>query len=76
MPLFRCNPTAAVQPLCAMYRTRAGTEGGEQTLRAQSASPPLRAILDLVRASLIPFSDLADLPNAEHLFLNVNTPAI
>src|SRR5712691_3970981 len=34
-----------------------------------------RALLAGVQTRWVEFSELADLPNAEHLFLNVNTPA-
>lgn len=68
------QPDEKVQPLCALYRARPCLAVAEEFLTNNRPSPPLLAILDRVRACLIPFEEIADLPNAANFFLNVNTP--
>lgn len=68
------QPDGRVQPLCAFYRIRPCLAVAEEFLTNNRPSPPLRAILDRVLTRLVPFEEIADLPNAENFFLNVNTP--
>lgn len=68
------QPDEKLQPLCAFYRAKPCLAIAEEFLTNNRPSPPLRSILDRVRARLVPFDDIADLPNAENFFLNLNTP--
>ena len=68
------QPDEKLQPLCAFYRTRPCLAIAEEFLTNNRPSPPLRSILDRIRTRLVPFDEIAGLPNAENFFLNLNTP--
>ena len=61
------------QPLCAFYRRESCLAASQRLIAADEHTP--RALLASVPTCWVEFSELADLPNAEHFFLNVNTPA-
>jgi len=66
------QPDERPQPLCAIY----GREPCSKTVKrliAEGEHKP-RALLREVRTRWVEFRELADLPGAEHFFLNVNTP--
>jgi molybdopterin-guanine dinucleotide biosynthesis protein A len=66
------QPDERPQPLCAIYhRESCLTAAGD--LIAQNAHKP-RALLARVRTRWVNFREISDLPRAQHLFLNVNTP--
>lgn len=61
-----------LQPLCALYRTSACTEVARRMIEEGERRP--RALVRLVRARLVSWEELADLPDAHLFFENVNTP--
>ena len=60
------------QPLCALYSRAACLELAGRLLREGERRP--RALLRQVRTRRVAPAELADLPDAELFFLNVNTP--
>lgn len=66
------QPDERPQPLCAIYR-RANCSQTADRLIAEGEHKP-RALLAKVRTRWVEFQELAGLPGAEHLFLNMNTP--
>jgi molybdopterin-guanine dinucleotide biosynthesis protein A len=65
------QPDGRLQPLCALYRrTCVPTIEG---LISEGEHTP-RALLRAVRSDYLLFRNLSDLPGAENLFLNLNTP--
>lgn len=73
--IVNAQPDGRLQPLCAFYRTKPCLEIAEEFLTNSRPTPPLRAIFERVRTRLVPFEEIAHLPNAENFFLNVNTPS-
>ena len=67
------QPDGRPQPLCAFYR-RGNCLAATNRLIASDEHTP-RALLASVPTRWVEFLELADLPNAEQFFLNVNTPA-
>ena len=61
------------QPLCALYAREICLREAERCIATGEHTP--RAVLANVRTRWVEFGELADLPGAEHFFLNVNTPA-
>ena len=61
------------QPLCAIYRRDTTLSECERLIAAGEHTP--RALLAQIRTRWVEFRELADLPGADHFFLNVNTPA-
>jgi molybdopterin-guanine dinucleotide biosynthesis protein A len=61
------------QPLCALYRRETCLREADRLIAAGEHTP--RALLASVRTRWVQFDEIAALPNAEHFFLNVNTPA-
>jgi molybdopterin-guanine dinucleotide biosynthesis protein A len=61
-----------LQPLCALYRKEPCLLRAEALIAAGERRP--RALLETVNARRVPFSELSDLPGADHFFNNVNTP--
>lgn len=61
-----------LQPLCALYRREPCLPRAEALIAAGERRP--RTLLDDVNARRVSFSELSDLPGAEHFFNNVNTP--
>ena len=66
------QPDKRPQPLCAIYRREACAETAQELIGEGEHKP--RALLAKVRTRWVEFRELADLPGAEHFFLNVNTP--
>jgi len=66
------QPDERPQPLCAIYRREACSETVERLIAEGEHKP--RALLRKVRTRWVEFREVADLPGAEHFFLNVNTP--
>ena len=62
-----------LQPLCALYRTRACLDHARELIAAGERRP--RRLLEMVGARRVSFDELADLPGAELFFTNVNTPS-
>ncbi len=67
------QPDGRQQPLCAFYRRESCLAATDRLIASDEHTP--RALLASVPTRWVEFSELADLPNAEHFFLNVNTPA-
>lgn len=72
--IVNTQPDGRLQPLVAFYRTKPCLEIAEDFLTNNRPTPPLRAIFERVRTRLVPFEEIAHLPNAENFFLNLNTP--
>jgi len=66
------QPDERPQPLCAIYQ-RESCLIAASDLIAQDAHKP-RALLARVRTRWVNFGEISDLPRAQDLFLNVNTP--
>ena len=60
------------QPLCALYRRQTCLPVVEAILGGNDWS--LRKLLRSLNTRFVCFDEISDLPNAEHFFLNVNTP--
>ncbi len=67
------QPDGRQQPLCAFYRRERCLAATDRLIASDEHTP--RVLLASVPTRWVEFSELADLPNAEHFFLNVNTPA-
>ena len=67
------QPDGRQQPLCAFYRRESCFAATDRLIASDEHTP--RALLASVLTRWVEFSELADLPNAKHFFLNVNTPA-
>src|SRR5436853_5879453 len=67
------QPDGRQQPLCAFYRRESCFAATDRLIASDEHTP--RALLTSVPTRWVEFSELADLPNAEHFFFNVNTPA-
>ena len=67
------QPDLRPQPLCALYRCQSCLKEAARLIAAGEHTP--RALLAAVRTRSVEFGELADLPEAEHFFFNVNTPA-
>jgi molybdopterin-guanine dinucleotide biosynthesis protein A len=66
------QPDGTIQPLCAFYKTAVCLPVIEKMFAANDFR--LQGIFRQVNARLVKFSEIADLPNAENFFFNVNTP--
>ena len=60
------------QPVCALYRRMTCLPEIEMLVTTGEHTP--RALLANVRTRYVQFSEIRDLPGAEHFFFNVNTP--
>ena len=60
------------QPLAALYRNDPCLVRADQLIKSGERRPI--ALLQSVRTRWTPFSELQELPGAEHLFDNINTP--
>jgi molybdopterin-guanine dinucleotide biosynthesis protein A len=60
------------QPLAALYRNDPCLVRADQLIKSGERRPI--ALLQSVRTRWTPFSELQDLPGAEHFFDNINTP--
>jgi molybdenum cofactor guanylyltransferase len=67
------QPDGRLQPLCALYRAQVCLACAEQLLAAGERRP--RVLLQQVRTRLVTPVELNDLPDADLLWLNINTPA-
>ncbi|HKS26210.1 MAG TPA: molybdenum cofactor guanylyltransferase [Pyrinomonadaceae bacterium] len=61
-----------MQPLCALYRAVACREVARTMIEEGERRP--RALVERVRARLVPWAELEDLAGAHLFFENVNTP--
>lgn len=66
------QPDGRIQPLCAIYKREICLPIIEKMLAAGNFR--LQEIFTRVNSRLIDFSEIADLPDAENFFFNVNTP--
>jgi len=66
------QPDGRPQPLCGIYRRDPCSSAASQLIGEGEHKP--RALLAKVRTRWVAFGEVADLPGAEHFFLNVNTP--
>lgn len=62
-----------LQPLCALYRSEKCLPQIEKMLQENVWS--VKKLLQRINPRLVEFAKIADLPGADHFFLNVNTPA-
>ncbi|HSK74188.1 MAG TPA: molybdenum cofactor guanylyltransferase [Pyrinomonadaceae bacterium] len=60
------------QPLCAFYKCAVCLPKIEEILRGEDWS--LQNLLRRINTRFVEFSEISDLPNSEHFFLNINTP--
>jgi molybdopterin-guanine dinucleotide biosynthesis protein A len=67
------QPDGRQQPLCAFYLRESCLAATDRLIASAEHTP--RALLASVPTRWVEFSELADLPDAAHFFLNVNTPA-
>lgn len=68
------QPDGRVQPLCAVYSTVVCRDAAARLVGDSSQNPSMRSLLESVRTGYLPFAEYANLPGAEKLFINVNTP--
>jgi molybdenum cofactor guanylyltransferase len=61
------------QPLCALYRRESVLTAVREVMDPMDRS--LRNLLSRLATHYVPYSAFCDLPNADHLFFNINTPA-
>ncbi|SRR6266404_4405408 len=66
------QPDERPQPLCAIYRRESCLAAATQLIAENEHKP--RSLLAKVRTRWVNFGALSDLPGAQDLFLNVNTP--
>lgn len=66
------QPDGRAQPLCALYRRDRCLPAAENALNGENWK--LQNFLRRINTRFIEFDKLADLPNSERFFLNVNTP--
>ena len=67
------QPDERPQPLCALYRRKPVLAAALKLMDSQDRS--LRNLLSHLATHYVPYSAFPDLPNAEHLFFNINSPA-
>jgi molybdopterin-guanine dinucleotide biosynthesis protein A len=67
------QPDGRPQPVCAIYRRAVSSAEAALLIEAGEHSP--RALLAKIQTRWVDFRELADLPDAEDFFFNVNTPA-
>lgn len=63
-----------VQPLCGLYKTAPCLSVIEEMLGRGERLPPLNTIFETVNTRSVQFAEIEHLPNAEHFFLNINSP--
>jgi molybdenum cofactor guanylyltransferase len=63
-----------IQPLCAVYRTATCRQILSEMLENSDEKYSVRDFLNRTTTRYIEFSEIADLPNSENFFFNVNTP--
>lgn len=67
------QPDGRLQPLCAFYRARPALTVVEAIFTGQKSLLPLNAIFDGLKTRIVGPDKYRDLPDAEKLFLNINT---
>ena len=63
-----------IQPLCAIYKTETCRKVLSEMLRNVDEKYSVRDFLNRIKTRYVQFSEIAQLPNAENFFFNVNTP--
>ncbi len=63
-----------IQSLCAIYKTEPCRKILSEMLENETENYSVRDFLDQVETRYLEFGEIADLPNAENFFFNVNTP--
>jgi molybdenum cofactor guanylyltransferase len=63
-----------IQPLCAIYKTENCREILSEMLENEVKNYSVRDFLNRTKTRYVEFSEIANLPNSEHFFFNVNTP--
>lgn len=66
------QPDGKLQPLCAIYKTKVCLPQIKKMIAAGNFR--LREIFSELNTRRVYFSEIADLPNAQNFFFNVNTP--
>lgn len=61
-----------VQPLCGFYKASPSLNGCQKALACARLS--MHSVLDQIETRAVEFTEYSDLPNAESILLNVNTP--
>jgi molybdenum cofactor guanylyltransferase len=64
-----------LQPLCAFYHVSRTMAVVEEILERPRVSPPVHEVVSDVNPLIVRFDEYAHLPQADMLFVNVNTPA-
>jgi len=67
------QPDQRPQPLCALYRITPCLEHATALIEMGKRRP--LDLLEAVNTRWVSFSEIADLPEAQNFFLNINTPA-
>ncbi|HEV7700147.1 MAG TPA: molybdenum cofactor guanylyltransferase [Pyrinomonadaceae bacterium] len=67
------QPDGRLQPLCALYRTRPTLAALESIFDGRSLLPALAGFVETLVARVIEPSEYLDLPNADRIFVNINT---
>ena len=62
-----------LQPLCVFYRKQPALALVESFFVGQKPLPPLNAIFEDLKTRIVEADEYSGLPNAEKLFLNINT---
>lgn len=62
-----------LQPLCAFYNTAMARPLITKTIERPRVPPPMSDLVQKLDPAIVKFSDYSHLPNADSLFLNVNT---
>lgn len=60
------------QPLCGFYRSVPAIKSCSDAIANEQLS--MHSVLDRVNVRRVAFEEYSDIPNAEHILLNVNTP--
>jgi ribosomal-protein-alanine acetyltransferase len=68
------QPDGKIQPLCAIYKTETCREMLSEMLGKNNEKYSVRNFLNRIKTHYIEFQNIANLPNAEKFFFNVNTP--
>ena len=67
------QPDERLQPLCALYRIEPTRKILDTIFTGSATMPPLNTIFDELKTRKVGFDEYNFLPNADRLFLNVNT---
>ncbi len=67
------QPDGLLQPLCGFFRTLLTLAVAEAVITGQSSLPPLNSIFGDLKTRIVEPDEYSHLPNAEKLFLNINT---